>query len=179
MLDAPAGKLHAHAALVLVDAFEIPAEVIVRFIDRVAQQTLEPVPGGEDLPQRPLVGDAAVAVNRDAFGNFDAKILGAGAACFERVQQFRMTGDAGAAADQLDAGALVDVDVPADLAQERGGEQPRHRAANYDGASFWRGATERKNPALRRHPNARLSRSPNPTCGALARPACEPDQCDR
>ena len=136
MLDAPAGKLHAHAALVLIDAFEIPAEVIARFVDRVAQQTLEPVPGGEDLPQRPLVGDAAIAVNRDALGNFDAKILGPGAACLKRVEQFRMSGNAGAAADQLDLGALVDVDVPADLPQERGGEQPRHRAANNDGASL-------------------------------------------
>src|SRR4029077_14989236 len=129
------------AALVLVDAFEIPAEVIVRFIDRIAQQALEPVPGGEDLPQRPLVGDPAIAINRDAFRNFYAKILGAGATRFQRIEQFRMTGDSGAAADQLDAGTLVDVDVPFDLPQERGGEQPRHRAANYDGASF--GATRR------------------------------------
>ena len=106
------------------------------FIDRVAQQALQSVPGGEDLPQRPLVGDAAFAVDRDTLGHLDAEILGAGATCLKRIEQFRMTRDAGAATDQFDAGALVDVDVPADLAQERGGEQSRHRAANNDGASL-------------------------------------------
>ena len=53
---------------------------------------------------------------------------------FERVEQFGMRGDAGAAADQFDARALVDVAIPADLAQECGAEQPRHRAADDDGA---------------------------------------------
>ena len=47
-----------------------------------------------------------------------------------------MRGDAGAAADQFDAGAFVDVGIPADLAQERGAEQSRHRAADDDGPAF-------------------------------------------
>ena len=53
---------------------------------------------------------------------------------FQRLQQFRMRGDAGAAADQLDRRAFEHVDVPADPAQERRGEQARHRAADDDGA---------------------------------------------
>ena len=75
---------------VLIDALEIPAEMIVRVIDGLAQQALQAVPGGEDLPQRPLVGDAAIAVDRDALRHLDAKILGAGAARFQRIEQFRM-----------------------------------------------------------------------------------------
>ena len=102
VLDAAAGELHAHAALVLVDALEIPAEMIVRRIDRRAQQALQLVPRGHDLPQRPLFGDAALPVERDALGHLDAEVLRAGAARVERVEQFRMRGDAGAAADQFD-----------------------------------------------------------------------------
>ena len=120
----PPEKLHAHAALVLLDALEIPAEVIMRRIDGVAQQPLQPVPRGEDLPQRPLVGDAAVAVDRDALGHLDAEILGAGAARLQRFEQFRMAGDAGAAADQFDARALVDIARPS-----RSGAGTRRRTA--------------------------------------------------
>ena len=81
-------------------------------------------------------GDAALTVERDALGYLDAEILGAGAGRFERVQQFGMCRDAGAAADQFDVRAFVHIDVPADLAQERGAEQSRHRAADDDGAAF-------------------------------------------
>ena len=138
MLDLAAGKICAgkfdpHAALVLIDPLEIMAEMIMRIVDGGAQQPLHPVPGGHDLRQRAFVGDAPGAVDGDALSHFDAEIFGAGAARFQSREQFRMAGDAGAAADQLDAGALIDVDIPADLAQERGREQTRHRAADDDG----------------------------------------------
>ncbi len=82
-----------------------------------------------------LLGDhAPIAVERDAFVDLDAEIAGAGAARLQRVQQFRVGGDAGAAADQLDGRALVDIGLPADLPQERRGEEARHRAADDDGA---------------------------------------------
>ena len=123
VFDAAVGERHAHAALVLVDTLEIPAEMVVRGIDGGAQQALQPVPRAEDLAQWPLLGDAAVAVDGDALGYLDAEPLGAGAARLERVEQFGMAGDASAAADQLDLRALVDVDLPADLAQEGGAEQ--------------------------------------------------------
>src|SRR5581483_10096191 len=62
LLHAAVGEHDAHAAPVLLDALEIAAEMVVRRIDGGAQQPLQAVPGGEDLPQRPLVLDAAVAV---------------------------------------------------------------------------------------------------------------------
>src|ERR1043165_922448 len=43
-----------------------------------------------------------------------------------------MTGNARTTAHQFDAGALVDIDVPADLLQESGREQSGHRAADND-----------------------------------------------
>jgi hypothetical protein len=87
----------------------------------------------EDLPQGPLVSDAAVVVDRDALGYLDTKVLGAGPARFQSFEEFRVAGDAGTAADQFDARPLIDVHIPADLPQERRGEEPGHRAANDDG----------------------------------------------
>ena len=136
MLDAAVGEPHVHAALVLVDALEIAAEMIAPVVDGGAQQALHPVPRGEDLPQVPLFGDAALAVDGDAPGHLDPEPLGAGAARLQRVEQFGMSGDAGAAADQLHARTFIDVRVPADLAQERGAEQPGHRAADDHGPAL-------------------------------------------
>ena len=126
--------MDAHAAAVLLDAREGVAEVVVGGIDGLAQQPLQPVPGGEDLPQRTLADHAPLAVDGDALLDLDAEVAGAGAAVLQRFQQFGMGGDAGAAADQLDRRALEHVDVPADPAQERRGEQARHRAADDDRA---------------------------------------------
>ena len=136
MLDPAAAEVHAHAAAILLDALEIPAEMVARRVDGGAQQALQAVPRGQDLPQRLLGDDAAVAVERDPLLDLDAELARAGAARGQRMQQLRMGGDAGAAADQLDAGALVDVAVPADPAQERGGEQARHRTADDDGPAL-------------------------------------------
>ena len=82
---------------------------------------------------------SAVVVDRDALGYLDTKVLGAGPARFQSFKEFRVAGDAGAAADQFDARALIDGHVPADLPQERRGEEAGHRAANDDGAAL--GAT--------------------------------------
>src|SRR4249919_1936004 len=115
MLDASAGKLHAYAAFVLVDTLEIPAEMVVRLVDGRAQEALQTIPRGQHLPQRPLIRDAALAVDGDALGHLDAEHLGPRAACFQRLHELGVPGDAGAAADQLDIRALVDVHLPADL----------------------------------------------------------------
>src|SRR6476661_10172574 len=141
MLDALAGKLHAHSALILVDPCEIPSEMITGLVDGLPQEPLQAIPGCEDLPQRPLVGDAAFAVDRDALGYLDTKILGAGSARFQGFHELRVAGDAGAAADQLDGRPLIDVHVPPYLPQERRRKEPGHRAANDDGPSL--GATGR------------------------------------
>ena len=61
ILDPAAVEVHPHAAAVLLDALERPAEMVVRRIDGLAQQPLQPVPRREDLPQRTFAGDAAVA----------------------------------------------------------------------------------------------------------------------
>ena len=74
------------------------------------------------------------AVDGDPFGHLDAELAGAGAAGLQHLQQLRVRGDAGAAADELDRRALIDVGLPADLTQECGAEQPRHRAADDNGA---------------------------------------------
>ena len=134
VFDTAAIEMHAHAAAVLFDALERPAEMVVRRVDGLAQQPLQPIPGCQDLPQRALAGDAPLAIDGDPFRYLDAELAGAGAACLQHRQQFRMRGDTGAAPDQFDRRALVDVGLPADLTQECGAEQPRHRAADDDGA---------------------------------------------
>ena len=79
----------------------------MRFVDGLAQKPLQPVPGGEDLPQRTLADHPSVAVDGDAFFDLDPEIADAGAASLQRLDQFGMHGDPGAAADQFDARALV------------------------------------------------------------------------
>src|SRR5262249_11511835 len=63
-----------------------------------------------------------------------AEITGPGAALLQRLQQFRVGGDAGTAADQLDGRALVDIGLPPDAPQEGSGKEARHRAADDDRA---------------------------------------------
>jgi len=99
------------------------AEMVVRGIDGFAQEPLQSVPRGEDLPQRTFADDASLAVDGDALLDLDAEIARAGAAFFQRLEQLGVGGDAGAAADQLDGRALEHVHVPADPAQEGGSEQ--------------------------------------------------------
>ena len=49
-LDAALGEVDADPVPVLLDALEGVAEMVVRGIDGLAQQPLQPVPGGQDLP---------------------------------------------------------------------------------------------------------------------------------
>src|SRR5262249_36220500 len=65
-----------------------------------------------------------------------AEVAGASAALAKRVQQLRMGGDTGAAADQFDRRAFIDVGLPPVLPQERRGKQAGHRAADDDGATL-------------------------------------------
>src|SRR5882757_2245609 len=120
---------------ILLDALEGAAEVIVRGIDGLAQQPLQPVPRGQDLPQWAFADHPSLAIDGDALRYLDAEIARAGAAALQRLQQFGVGGDAGAAADELHGRALEHVDVPADAAQEGRREQARHRAADDDGAT--------------------------------------------
>src|SRR6266436_7922167 len=103
----------------------------------------QPVPGRDDLKQW-LFGDyIALAVERDPFVDNDADIDGASAAFVQSLQQFQMGGkDADPAADKFDRRALIDIDLPADPAQKRRGEQARNRAADDDGAAIEAGRRE-------------------------------------
>ncbi len=134
VLDATLGEMHAHPMPLRLEALEGVTEVVVRGIDGFAEQALQAVPRGQDLPQRAFGDHAPLTVDRDAFQHLDAEIVRAGAALFQGVQQFGMGGDPGAAAHELDRRAFEHVDVPADPAQERRAEQAGHRAADDDGA---------------------------------------------
>ena len=136
MFDPPAGEMHAHAGAVLLDALEIPAEVVVRGVDGLAQQSLQPIPGGQDLRQAFLCNHVPGTVQRYTPLDLDAEIVGVGAAASKRLQQLRVRGDAGATPNQLDRRTLIDVGIPADLPQECGGEQARHRTTDDDGAAL-------------------------------------------
>jgi hypothetical protein len=83
---AAAGKMHDDAGAVLLHALEGVAEMVTRRIDGLAQEPLQPIPGGENLRQIFLSDDAPVAVESDAFLDFDAEVARAGAARAKRVQ---------------------------------------------------------------------------------------------
>src|SRR5262249_52166852 len=84
-LATPAGEMHDDAGAVLLHALEGMAEVVTRRIDGLAQEPLQPVPGGENLRQVFLCDHAPVAVESDAFLDLDAEVAGAGAALAKRV----------------------------------------------------------------------------------------------
>src|SRR5262249_12514418 len=77
---------------------------------------------------------AAFPIDCDALLDLDAKIACARPTEFERLQEFRMGGNAGATADQFHGRTLVNVCLPSDLAQEGCTEQAGHRPADDDGA---------------------------------------------
>src|SRR6516164_11457026 len=99
-------------------------EVVMALVDGCPQQALQAIPGGEDLPQRPLVGHAAILIDGNALWHFDPEILGASAACFQRVEQFGVTGNSSATADQFDTGALIHIHAPADLRKKAAENSP-------------------------------------------------------
>src|SRR5262245_47789036 len=134
-LATPAGEMRDDAGAVLLHALEGMAEVVMRRVDGLAQEPLQAVPGGEDLRQVFLCDHAPVAVESNALLDFDAEVARTGAARAKRVQQLRMGGDPGAAADQLDRRALINVCVPPLLPQERRSKQAGHRSADDDGAT--------------------------------------------
>ena len=127
--------MHDHAGAVLLHAFEYLAEMVTACVDGFAQQPLQTVPRGQDLRQALFRDHPPGAVERDAPLHRDAEVARSGAALLQRFQQFRMCGDAGAAADQVNGGAFIDVCVPAHLPQKCRGKQAGHRTANDDGAA--------------------------------------------
>src|SRR5262245_30189878 len=161
-LVAPASEMHDDAGAVLLHALEGMAEVVMGRVDGLAQEPLQAVPGGENLRQVFLCDHAPVAVECDALLDFDAEVARAGAARAKRLQQLRMGGDAGAAADQFHRRALINVGVPPLLPQERRGKQAGHRPADDEGAT----------PARRGKRNRHLLDRTRPPSGNDTPPAC-------
>src|SRR5260221_2729884 len=127
-----ADEVHEHTGAVLLDALERVAEMVIPLIDGPAHEPLQPIPGGEDLRQMLFRNHASVSIEGDPFFDLDAEVAGPGAALIQRLQQFRMRGDPGAAADKLHQRALIDLGAPTDLPQELRAEKARHRAADDD-----------------------------------------------
>src|SRR5262245_16854026 len=106
--------------------------MVVRLVDGRSHERLQPVPRRENLREALFSDDATIAVERDPFFHLDAEVAGAGAALLQRFQQLRVSGDPGAAPNQLDRRALIDVNVPPLPPQERRGEEAGHRATDND-----------------------------------------------
>src|SRR6266851_6446781 len=78
----------------------------------------------------------------------------------KRVQQLRMGGDPGAAADQFDRRALINVGVPPLLPQEGRGKQAGHRPADDDGATPARRGKRDRHPLNRDEATSRNDTPP-------------------
>src|SRR5215470_3904146 len=104
--------MDGHGRAILAHVLEGVAKVVTRLINRLAQEPLQTIPGSQDLRQVLFCDYTPIAIESDSFLNLDAQVAGPRPAPLKRFQQFRMGGDPRAAADQLDRGALVDVDLP-------------------------------------------------------------------
>ena len=81
--------------------------------ERIAQHAVDALPGGQHLRAFDRGRGAAVAVEDLARGHGDAEIAGIEPERVEPRDQFGLRHDAGAAAGELAADALENIDVPA------------------------------------------------------------------
>ena len=132
---AAVGEMRDHAVAGLLDALQLLADVIVRVGKFLPQHAEHAVPRRERLRTDEIAGHRARAVERPPHGDVDAEILAWIAA--RRAQHrahFLMRDDAGAAADEPDIDALVDVGLPSRAPQQDGGEQTAHGPADHQSA---------------------------------------------
>src|SRR5271163_1984460 len=89
-------------------------------------------PRGEDLVERPLADQGAVASEHAPPGDPNAhRRRSARDACaFEDIEQFAMRDYARPATGQLRSDALVSANIPTSAPQEKSGEEPSHRSAD-------------------------------------------------
>ena len=106
--------------------------------ERIAQHAVDALPGGQHLRAGDGGGGAAVAVEDLARGHGDAEIAGIEPERVEPRDQFGLRHDAGAAAGELAADALENIDVPAAPMQHDAGQKPAHRAADDQRAALLR-----------------------------------------
>ena len=71
VLNPPAGEMHPNAGSILLEALKVPTKVVMGWIDGIAQQPLQPIPGCENLWQVFFADHVPGAVERDAFINGD------------------------------------------------------------------------------------------------------------
>src|SRR3984893_15326685 len=123
----PIGKIRGDALAALLATDEFLTEMVARRRKRIAQQAEHAVPRGDDLRERLLRAQLALAVEYPADFDVDAKIVvGVDRRQAQGIAQFRVGNDAGAAAGKLRAGALENFRLPAGAAQQ----QPREQAAD-------------------------------------------------
>ena len=107
------------------------AAVIALRRKSVAQQPVDPLPGGEHLRAIELArsaGPRASRILRVVMSTPSASVASPSAA--QPLDQFVLRDDAGAAAGQFAVHPLVDIDGPPGAAQQQPAEQAAHRAAD-------------------------------------------------
>ena len=120
------------AAAALLDALQLLADVVALVRKFLPQHAEHAVPGGERLRTNEIAGDRARSVEGPAHGDIDAEVparIAAGRA--QHRAHLGMRDDAGAAADEADVDALIDVGFPSRAAQQDGREQAAHGAADH------------------------------------------------
>src|SRR5438552_6676507 len=120
----------------LREAAEIAPSMVMPGANAFFQRAINACPVRHDLVDALRVHGVAVAIEADALGHADAEpVVDLDAEPAQRIEQRAVRADSRAARRELVGDALVDVDLPAELLQEAGGEQAAERAADDDGAA--------------------------------------------
>ena len=117
---------------VLGDAVQGFAAAVLSVGPGGAEHAEDAVPGGHGLGAVQHAEDGAVGPEGDAAMDLDAEAVERKAEAFEDAPELRVGDDAGTAAGEGDVDTLADVHGPAVLAEEVGGEQAAHGAADDD-----------------------------------------------
>ena len=123
-----------HRAVALLEVLQPDAAVVVLRRKAVAQDTVEPLPGGERLRTFERADQLPRGIENLPRGHVDAEIGGAEPQAAQRLRHHRLGDNAGAAPGELAVDALVDVDGKTVAAQHQAGKQAAHRAADHQGA---------------------------------------------
>ena len=132
---AAVGEMRDDAIAALLHALQLLADVIALVRKFFPQHAEHAVPRRERLRTDEVPGHGAGAVERPAHGDIDAEVLAriaTGGA--QHCAHLFMRDDAGAASDQPDVDAFVDVGLPSGAPQQDGREQAAHGAADHQGA---------------------------------------------
>ena len=166
------GEMRNDAIAGLLDALQLLADVVVRVRELLPQHAEHAVPRRRGLRARIFAGERARSIERPAHGDLDAEIrarIAAGGA--QHRAHFRMRHDAGAAPDQPDVDALIDVDLPAGAPQQDGrrtGRSWNHRSRGRGPVSMRCGPRHFVPMRSKREPSCGQCRKIMPKCRAVA-----------